>query len=122
MEEKIGAGGFTETVNPSPPPLQLVIRERRNSRNYNTNEHSTNKCHSMGTQTRQKRNGDSNCKSTEKLWLLLLPLQGLRWGTTGTNVEGHSLSLLLLCSLQKLARGFLMKGPQKRKKEAELLD
>jgi hypothetical protein len=39
--EKIGGGIYRDGKNP--PPLQLVIRERRNFRNYNSNEHSTNK-------------------------------------------------------------------------------
>ena len=65
MRRKKSGGGYRD--GKIPPPLQLVIREGRNFRNYNSNEHSTNKWHAMGRQTRQKRNGGSNCKSTGKL-------------------------------------------------------
>jgi hypothetical protein len=94
-----------------------VIRERRNFRNYNSNEHSTNKWHSMGTQTRQKRNGSSNWKSTAKLWSLLLPLQGLRWRTSGTNVKGHSSESASSLLFTEVTRGFLMKAAQKKERE-----
>jgi hypothetical protein len=71
----------------------------------------------MGTQTRQKRNDSSNWKSTEKLWSLLLPLQGLRWRTSGTNVKGHSSESASSLLFTEVTRGFLMKAAQKKREK-----